>query len=195
KSVQEIYELFLKTPGLPCLESENVLVEAVKQGVRNRLLGVRIGAKVYFDEAVSDVPPDSLVLRPEKAAAEKQAEAGVTAGGETTGEVPGGVVYPPGGEQAGAGAGLVSTAKEDRAEFPTPHRVTRVAIKAAVPWDKLSHIVKGVIQPLKGAGSDPEIIIEIKAESAGGFDRTTLDTRVRETLLQLGAEIKEFDVE
>lgn len=195
KSVQEIYELFLKTPGLPCLESENVLVEAVKQGVRNRLLGVRIGAKVYFDEAVSDVPPDSLVLRPEKAAAEKQAQTGVTAGGATTGEVPGGVVYLPGGEQAGAGAGLVSTAKEDRAEFPAPHRVTRVAIKAAVPWDKLSHIVTGVIRPLKGAGSDPEIIIEIQAESAGGFDRTTLDTRVRETLLQLGAEIKEFDVE
>ncbi|MGQ9711355.1 MAG: hypothetical protein ACUVRC_01585 [Desulfotomaculales bacterium] len=125
----------------------------------------------------------------------KQAEAGVTAGGETTGEVPGGEVYPPGEGRARGGTGPYSTAAEGREEFPTRHRVTRVAIKAAVPWDKLSHIVTGVIRPLKGAGSDPKITIEIKAESAGGFDRTTLDTRVRETLLQLGAEIKEFDVE
>lgn len=193
KSIQEIYELFLKTPGLPCLESENVLVEAVKQGVKNRLLGVRVGTTVYFDEAVPDLPPDALVLRPEKAAAEKQAEARVTADGETAGTVSGGMVYPPEEERAGAGTGPVSTAKEDRAEFPTPHRVTRVAVKAAVPWDKLSHIVTGVIRPLKGAGSDPEIIIEIKAESAAGFDRTTLDSKVRETLQQLGAEIKEWE--
>jgi len=180
KSLQEVYELFLKTPGLPCLESEEVLVDAVKQGVRNRLLGVRIGERVYFDEAVLDVPPDSLVLRPEKAAAEKQAEAVVPPGGE-------GVVYPPGGERAGGGAGLDSNAEE------APHQVTQVAIKAAVPWDKLSSIVTGVIRPLKGAGSDPEIIIEIKAKSSTGFDRTTLDTKVRETLLQLGAEIKEWE--
>jgi len=142
KSVQGIYELFLKTPGLPCLESENVLVEAVKQGVKSRLLGVRIGERVYFDEAVLDVPPDSLVLRPEKAAAEKWAEERVAAGGETIiGPVPDELIYPPGGEQAGAGAGLDSTAKENRAEFTAPHQVTQVAIKAAVPWDKLSHIV------------------------------------------------------
>jgi hypothetical protein len=193
KSIQEIYELFLKTPGLPCLESENVLVEAVKQGVKSRLLGIRIGERVYFDEAVPDLPPDALVLRPEKAAAEKQAEAGITAGGETAGIISGGVVYPLREDRAGAGTGPGSTAKEDRAEFPTPHRVTRVAIKAAVPWDKLSHIVTGVIRPLKGAGSDPEIIIEIKAESAAGFDRTTLDSKVKETLQQLGATIIEWE--
>jgi hypothetical protein len=186
KSVQEIYELFLKTPGLPCLESENVLVEAVKQGVKSRLLGIRIGERVYFDEAVLDVPPDALVLRPEKAAAEKEAEAVVTPGGER-------VVYPPGGEQAEPGTRPDSATKEEQPGFPTPHRITQVAIKAAVPWDKLSSIVTGVTRPLKGAGSDPEIIIEIKAQSASGFDRTTLDSKVKETLQQLGATIIEWE--
>ncbi|MGQ9513170.1 DUF499 domain-containing protein, partial [Thermodesulfitimonas sp.] len=181
KSLQDIYELFLKTPGLPCLESENVLTEAVKQGVKSRLLGVRIGERVYFDEAIPDTPPDSLVLRPKKAAAEKQAEPVAPPGGKR-------VVYPPGGEQPEPGTRPDPATKKEQ-----PGRITQVAIKAAVPWDKLSEIVKGVIRPLKGAGSDPEIILEIKAESAAGFDRTTLDSKVKETLLQLGAKIMQWE--
>jgi len=46
---------------------------------------------------------------------------------------------------------------------------------------------------LKGAGSGPEIIIEIKAHSSTGFDRITLDSKVKETLLQLGAKITQWE--
>lgn len=41
-------------------------------------------------------------------------------------------------------------------------------------------------------GLPPEITIEIEAETEGKFDRTTLDTKVKETLKQIGAEIEEW---
>jgi hypothetical protein len=74
-------------------------------------------------------------------------------------------------------------------------RPRKVVIKARVPWDKLSSIVTGVIRPLKMPGAEPKITIEIKAETPGGFDRTTLDSKVKETLLQLGAKVMQWDEE
>ncbi|KFD41072.1 hypothetical protein HY02_08220 [Peptococcaceae bacterium SCADC1_2_3] len=78
---------------------------------------------------------------------------------------------------------------------PKEKRPRKVAIKASVPWDKLSSIVTGVIKPLKTSGAEPEITIEIKAETPGGFDRITLDSKIKETLSQLGAKIIQWDEE
>jgi hypothetical protein len=52
-----------------------------------------------------------------------------------------------------------------------------------------------VIRPLKDKGHLPEITIEIKAESDEGFDRITLDSKVKETLRQIGAKIEEWKEE
>jgi hypothetical protein len=73
--------------------------------------------------------------------------------------------------------------------------IKRVTLRAKVPWDKLSSIITGVIGPLKDKGQAPEITIEIKAETEEKFDRTTLDTKVKETLQQIGAEIEEWKEE
>jgi hypothetical protein len=45
--------------------------------------------------------------------------------------------------------------------------------------------------PLKDKGLPPEITLEIKADSEEGFDRNTLDIKVKETLTQIGAKIEE----
>lgn len=71
--------------------------------------------------------------------------------------------------------------------------IKSVTLKAKVPWDKLSNIVSGVIRPLKDKGVPPEITIEIKGESEEGFDRDTLDNKVRETLHQIGATIEKWE--
>jgi hypothetical protein len=68
-----------------------------------------------------------------------------------------------------------------------------VTLKVKVPWDKLSNIVSGVIKPLKDKGFPPEIIIEIKGRSEEGFDRDTLENKVRETLQQIGATIEKWE--
>jgi hypothetical protein len=52
-----------------------------------------------------------------------------------------------------------------------------------------------VIRPLKDKGLPPEIIIEIKAGSEDGFDRTTLDSKVKETLRQIDAKIEDWKEE
>ncbi|GFO98196.1 ATPase [groundwater metagenome] len=73
--------------------------------------------------------------------------------------------------------------------------VKMLTFKAKIPWDRLSSLITGVIRPLKEKGLPPEITIEIKAKTEGEFDRTTLDTKVKETLQQIGAEIEEWKEE
>lgn len=205
KTLNEIFDVFLKTPGLPCLESEKVLLDAASQGAKAGLLGVRLGSALYFGETPPDLTLDGVVVRPEKAEEEKKAG----------GEIPGGCSGSPGGvgvyTGSGDGKGGVATIQEDGGSDsgqggeqivsggaggpgqPAAVKVKRVSIKAAVPWDKLSQIVAGVIRPLKASGGEPEIIIEVKAESESGFDRTTLDSKVKETLQQVGAVIAEWE--
>ncbi|NPV53644.1 MAG: ATP-binding protein [Firmicutes bacterium] len=193
KSLQEIYDIFLKTPGLPCLENETVLIEAAKQGTRSGLLGLRIDGTLYFEESPPDPPMEALLLPPARAAEEKKAswEASYAPGDTTSASSYKGIVpIRPGNVMDGAEDKKVTV--EGEPLQPAQSRVKRVAIKAAIPWDKLSQIVTGVIRPLKALGSDPEIVIEIKAEAENGFDRTTLDSKVRETLLQLGSNIVEW---
>ncbi len=62
-----------------------------------------------------------------------------------------------------------------------------------MPWDKMSQVFVGVIRPLVARDSVPEITLQIKAETEIGFDRTTLDSKVKETLQQLGSNIIEWD--
>ena len=73
--------------------------------------------------------------------------------------------------------------------------VTKLALRAKIPWDKLSDIVGGVIRPLKDKGLPPEITIEVRAQSEEGFDKTTLETHVKETLNQIGASIEYWNEE
>ncbi|MEW5932261.1 MAG: DUF499 domain-containing protein [Bacillota bacterium] len=205
KSLQEIYDVFLKTPGLPCLEGERVLVEAVRQGAASGLLGVRLADTLYLRRTPPDLSMEAVVLRPENAEEEEragtQARAGseqVAAGGERPTRADG-HTYP---EKPLGGPGVIQDGGQQAAPVIGGRQaegaatvVKRVAIRAAVPWDKLSQIVGGVIGPLKAQGAEPEITIEIRAETKGGFDRTTLDSKVKETLLQLGANIAEWKEE
>lgn len=159
KSLKEIYELHLKTPGMPLLESEKVLLDTVAEGAKIGILGVREGTEVRYKEEV--VPSiDSTVLRGEVA------------------------------KKIKAVAPLEEERREIKMREIKEGLIKRVTLKAIVPWDKLSSVISGVIRPLKDKGLPPDIAIEIKAESDEGFDRITLDSKVKETLRQIGAKIE-----
>jgi hypothetical protein len=148
------------------LEDENVLFETVNEGVRSGLIGIREGLEVYHKQGVSPTI-DSVILRGEVAKKMKEAEI------EVKEEVP-----------------------ETKVEMLTEKEgVKRLSLRAKIPWDKLSYVISGVIRPLKDKGLSPEITIEIKAKAEEMFDRTTLDTKVRETLKQIGAEIEDWKEE
>lgn len=170
KALRDIYELSLKTPGMPIAESEKVLYEAVKDGVKSGVIGIREGSQVYCMEDVSPTM-DSGILRGEIARKIKEVKA----------------------EEEGREEEKEEEEKELEGEKPVEVKkgvVKKVSLRAKIPWDKLSEVVKGVIKPLKEKGLPPEITIEIKAEAEGKFDRTTLDNKVKETLQQIGAEIE-----
>lgn len=201
KTLQDVYDIFLKTPGLPCLESEKILIEAVRQGVRTGLLGVRIDSKLYFRETPPDLSLNTTIVRPEKAEEEKKKCTDIATGTGGTG----GYTSTKGSDNKDivikedkidnmdlGGKQILSGGAEGSRQAGSP-KVKRISIKASIPWDKLSQIVTGVIRPLKACGSEPEIIIEIKAEAESGFDRNTLDSKVKETLQQLGSSIVEWD--
>jgi len=189
KEARNIYELFLKTPGMPILENEKVLLDAIKEGVRSGFLGIREGQKVYYSEDVNPTM-DSVVLRGEVAKEIKDAEERRKEEEKEEwswkekeeGEW-------PGREDKGWDA------REEREGPVKEGAVTKLTLRAKIPWDKLSSVVGGVIRPLKEKGLPPEITIEVKAESKEGFDRTTLDSKVKETLQQIDAEIEEWKEE
>jgi len=172
KGAREIYELSLKTPGMPIPESENVIFDAIREGVKSGLVGLRDGPEVYYKQEATPTI-DSVVLRGKVAKEEKEAgtREGETKEAEESGTKKGGEIIREG------------------------ERIKRLTLRAKIPWDKLSSIVTGVIRPLKEKGLPPDITIEIKAETKEGFDRTTLESKVKETLKQIDAKIEEWKEE
>lgn len=176
KSAREVHELFLKTPGMSVPETEDVSLQAISEGTKTGMLAVREGDELYFKQEVHP-NMDSVVLRGEIAKAIKEQE-------KTEAEKPSEADVP-------TGAGREDVVKPPQA----PKGVRAVSLRVRVPWDKLASIIGGVIRPLKEKGFPPKITVEIKAESEEGFDRTTLDSKVKETLQQIGAEIEEWEEE
>jgi len=169
KPLREIYELHLKTPGMPIPENEGVLIDTVKEGVKTGILGLRESEGVYCGEDTSPVT-DSVVLKGDVARRLKEEK-----------------------KRDEEGKKEEKPREEEIKKKEEP--VRKLTLKAKIPWDQLSSIIGGVIRPLKDRGSPPEITLEIIAKSEEGFDRNTLDLKVRETLTQIGAEIEEWKEE
>ena len=186
KTFAEIYEVFLKTPGLALPLSERVVREAVKDGVRTGYLGLRVGDKVLIGVTVSemDLFPDTPVLKPEKARAER--DRSVVREERTPYEGrKGETLVPP----------RPDTGEKIPTETPSSRRrKRRVYLRAQIPWDKMAHVISGVIAPLN-AEAEVKIFLEVRAVSPSGINPTTLETKVRETLQQIGAEIEEWEEE
>ncbi len=168
--MREIYELSLKTPGMFLFENEKVIIDAIQEGVKNGFVGVKEGTEVYYEQDVSPTM-DTVVLRGEVAKEIKQAEKKEKEKIETN--------IPEKGEEVKKESGTVKS----------------LTFRAKIPWDKFSDVVSGIIRPLKDKGLPPEITIEVRAKTEEGFDRTTLDSKVRETLKQIGGKIEEWKEE
>jgi hypothetical protein len=73
---------------------------------------------------------------------------------------------------------------------PPPPGVQTYTLRAKIPWDKLSDFVRGVVTPLRQDGAELTVEVSLEARSQpGGFKKSTLDQKVRETLKQIGAQI------
>ncbi|HWP30251.1 MAG TPA: hypothetical protein VNK96_00785 [Fimbriimonadales bacterium] len=174
KPLEEIYEAFLKYPNLPMLESKHVLLEAIVQGVREGIFGVRVGDRVFFQESISSsqIGMDAVLVR-------EKAEMLTPSG-----PVPGAGVAPP-------PTGVREPPVEITPPPPTEKTIKVYRLHASIPWERLSDFVRGVVTPLRQDGAEiaVEVILEAKAEN--GFKDNTIEHKVRETLRQIDATIVE----
>lgn len=161
KTLGEIYEVFLRYPHLPILDSERVLWEAVKQGVHEGLFGVRAGERLYFKEFVPGeaLRPDAVLVRSPK--------------------VEQGPIEPP-----------PPTEPPFPPPPPTP-TLSHLVLRIRVPWDKMHEIVRGVLMPLHQENAELQVELKIEAQSPSGIKEDTLKYKVFETLQQIGAEVIE----
>ena len=179
KLLGEIYEAYLKYPNLPMLESEIVLHDAVQQGVRDGLFGLRSNGRLYFNESVPLGVLDATASLVRKEVAETEvatAPAGAAGAAGVTGQPTGGIQQPlpiPG----------------PVAPPPPDSRVHQLSLRVQVPWDKMADFVRGVLMPLRGDGADIDVEVSLTARSQEGLRKATLDHKVKETLNQIGAKI------
>jgi predicted AAA+ superfamily ATPase len=172
KTVAEVWEAFLKYPELPILEREQVLRDAVIQGVQNGVFGLIVGDKVYYTETISPVivSEEALIVRKEIAQKMKEKISGI----------PISVKAPP----------TVPEVTVERKVAPEGI-IRKVTLKVMIPWDKLSDLVRGVLAPLDREGAQISLEVKIEAESKQGISRDTLNLKIKETLNQIGAKILE----
>jgi len=170
KTIAEVWESFLKFPELPLLEGEHVLRNAVIQGVQSGVFGVLIDDKIRYSEMVSstEIMEETLILKKEVAQKMKQ-EAGIPISIE---------VKPP-------------TEAPGIKPVPGKESIRRIILKASVPWDKLSDLMRGVFMPLTQEGASISLEVNIDAHSEQGISRDTLDLKIKETLNQIGAKVLE----
>jgi len=170
KSIADVREAFLKFPELPMLDGEQVVTNALVQGVREGTLGLLINERARYMETVftSDVSDDALVVRKEIAQKMK----------EEIEKVPITIEEKP----SSGVPGLKPSEKEI---------IKRISLRADVPWDKLSELVRGVFTPLSREGAQIALEVKIEAQSEQGISKDTLDFKIKETLKQIGASVLE----
>ena len=166
KSIAEVREAFLKFPELSILESEQTFNNAVIQGVNDGTSGLLIGDKLHYKETISmmDIIDDASIVTKEFAEKLKKKE---------------GIIEK---EEKKEKEEVVKIEKEI---------IKKVSLRAEIPWDKLSDFVRGVVIPLSTEGAQISLEIKVEAQSEKGISRNTLDSKVKETLNQIGAKILE----
>ncbi|MGQ9458025.1 MAG: ATP-binding protein [Anaerolineae bacterium] len=170
KPLSEVYEAFLRYPHLPLLESEEVLQQAVAQGVRDGVFGVRSGGRISFREPPGEYVGqlEAVLVRPEVAKKEK----GLSPEPEEPEEK--------------------ERSQEQRETGVPPEVVHRLSLRVSIPWDQMSDFIRGVLMPLRSDEAELRVEIRVDAHSPTGIKKSTLEQKVWETLQQIGAEVLEY---
>jgi len=168
RAYREVWEAFLRNPGMPIV-SERTVREAVKEGVRAELFGLRVDEEIYFGRDVPDSVLEEAELIPKELALE------LTAPKEAA---------PPRQEKMKPEAPKVLEPIKPRAK-------TSYKLHAKVPFERLSDFLRGVILPLRESADKLDVEIVVRAKKEAGLPQDVLERKVRETLRQLQAEILE----
>lgn len=167
KTFKEIKEVFYKFSGFPIPEDETVLKHSITQGVNLGAIGLKKQDKTYFQDTISlyDIKDEDEIIPSSLVEKKKK-------------DIPTGSGEPP------------------HQPITSPvSKVKNLKIKAYIPWERLSDLIRGVIIPLKDADSKIDLELDIEAKSERGIDKNIIQLKIKETLSQINAQIKEFKEE
>jgi len=202
---QAVLDQFYKEPDLPALASTDVLARAIQ-------LGVQEGAFGFAAVQDGEIEPESLRYRQEmplgavsfeegfvlverglaeatQAAtqAAREAEAGDRSGGPSAG--PDTLAEP----SARTAPPSVRVGREPPAER-TRYRRVRLVIEG-VPASRIADVNRGILMPISRAVGDFRFTLELDVSDKEGIARETLENTIKETVRQIGAQVREEELE
>jgi hypothetical protein len=81
-------------------------------------------------------------------------------------------------------------------DAPTEERYRRVRLViSGVPASKIADVNRGILMPLNRAMGDFTFTIEIDVSGEGGLSASTLEQKIKETVRQIGAQLRDVEVE
>jgi hypothetical protein len=79
---------------------------------------------------------------------------------------------------------------------PTEQRFKRVRlVVAGIPASKIADVNRGILLPISGAVGDFKFTLEIEVSGAEGISRSTLENKIKETIRQIGASLRDEALE
>lgn len=177
KTVADIWDVFLRYPSMPMLESFAVLQAALADGVREGAFGLRIGDRTYFRESLAPdrIEREAVIVRDVAEPAAHTTELAAVAEAVPSQQITSGAM--PSVQSLAAPAASPSMGR----------RVQQYRLMAQIPWDQQSHFFSGVVVPLQRECAELRIVITLEAR--GTIAEATLKHQVRETLQQIGANV------
>ena len=204
-----VRDQFYKNPSLPMPSEPNVVARAIQLGVQEGALGladvvdgevVRHSLRFYENIALEDVTfaaEEMLIARSQSEQllaqwAEEDASKVVTTGDDKISDV---------------GPGEESSQDTDRKTKPedgpegavtqTEARYTRLRLVISdVAANKIADVNRGVFIPLSNLADDGlTFTMELEVSSSEGIPESVLETKVRETIRQIGAVLKQEEKE
>lgn len=166
---REVWEAFLRNPGMPIVP-ERAVREAVKEGVKQGLVGLEVAGEIYYKRDVPDALLDEADVIPADLAASRVE------------------VLPPSPAQPKEQASARVSAPETPAPQTRPKREYRLSAK--IPAKRMSDFFRGVIIPLQDTADDVEVEIRVRARKEEGLPENVVEQKVRETLRQLAKEVE-----
>ncbi len=201
-----ILDQFYKNPELPASSAEEVVARAIQLGIKDGALGL---TEVRDGEVVpetlryqANVPLAAVSFEPAMHLVSReacQALLAAVAPPEQPTEAPGpGVDVPrPAGPVATPPApGVRPPQSTPGVTPPAETRFRRVRlVVAGVPASRIADVNRGILLPISGAVGDFTFSLEIDVESAEGISPATLETKIKETIRQIGVRVVEEETE
>jgi hypothetical protein len=197
-ATQAVLDQFYKDPGLPAPASTDIVARAIQLGIQEGAFGLAefqdsemdLTTFKYREElplaAISFEPGAHLVSRDQCEALLAQsvtAEEGVEAPPEEVG--PGPVTVTP-----------AVTGPEPDVVTPTEQRFKRVRLVVSdIPASKIADVNRGILMPISGAVGDFKFTLEIEVSSTEGISQATLENKIKETIRQIGANLRDETLE